>query len=163
MAAISCGSQKPLVETKTVTERITETVHDTVFKVEADSSYYEAYIKCINNKPVLVEPLRSESKSNPGKLLMEPKVILKDTIITVECETKAQELFAQWKSTYKATTIEIEKPVPVPAQLSYYQKTMIKLGWLLLLALLVAVGYLGYKNKTKILTLIKKLITNGRG
>ena len=43
---VSCGSTKsPVVQNNTTTEKtIIETVHDTVFKIEADSSIYQALL-----------------------------------------------------------------------------------------------------------------------
>ncbi|GLB51709.1 hypothetical protein NBRC110019_07480 [Neptunitalea chrysea] len=126
---------------KEITKTITETVHDTVFQVEKDSSYYRAYIDCVNGKPVLKDP-----ESKPGRKLKEPKVNLDDQgNLNVDCEAEAEELFAQWKSTYEKEKIEIEVPVIVPAELSWFQKLYLTMGKLFLIIIACIVGYFIFK------------------
>lgn len=126
---VSCGSKKPVVvkSETTTTDTITETVHDTIFKIEKDSSYYQALLDCQDGKVVV----KSVSQSEPGRTLKSPKVRLENNILQVDCETKAQELFAKWKSTYKSKTIVKTKEVPVVTNvLTWWQQTQIKLFWL---------------------------------
>lgn len=123
---VSCGSKKPVVvkNETTTKDTITETVHDTIFKIEKDSSYYQALLDCQDGKVVV----KNVSQSEPGRTLKSPKVRLENNILQVDCEAKAQELFAKWKSTYKSKTSVITKEVPVITNvLTWWQQTQIKL------------------------------------
>lgn len=109
--ATSCGARKPVVVKEIVTETITEQLHDTIFITEPDSSLLQALIECRNGQPIIKEII----KEIPGKTISEtPRVSIKDSILTVDCEARAQELFAEWKSTHSTTTIEKITEVPVP-------------------------------------------------
>ena len=126
MLLVSCGSKKPVVvkNETTTKDTITETVHDTIFKIEKDSSYYQALLDCQDGKVVV----KNVSQSEPGRTLKSPKVRLRNNILQVDCEAKAQELFAKWKSTYKSKTSVITKEVPVITNvLTWWQQTQIKL------------------------------------
>jgi hypothetical protein len=135
---------EPSKETTTSIKE-TITIRDTIFKTEKDSSYYNAYIECVNGKPVLTKP-----KATPGKNLKAPKVDLTGNELKVDCIAEAQELFYQWKEKYitenKSETIRI--PYAVTTPLSWWQTTQIWCGRLFLflfLAFLVAV-YLRFKK-----------------
>lgn len=139
LLATGCNSSKPVViETKTETVKtITEKVHDTIFKIEKDSSSYKALMECVNGKVKIKDVVNA----TPGRNLKPPKVSIKDNILHVDCEAKAQELFAQWKSKfvseYKAEVI----PIKVN-ELTFWQEFQIK-GFRLFL--LVALGFITYK------------------
>ena len=142
----SCNSSKPVViKTKTeTTKTVTETVHDTVFKIEKDSSSYKALIECINGKPKIKDVVHSKS----GKNLKPPKVSLKGNYIQVDCEVKAQELFAQWKSKFIQEINKTQTPVVV-YKLTFWQEAQIKGFRLLTLLLLLFLGYNLFKYYTK--------------
>jgi hypothetical protein len=143
---VSCGSKKPVVmkSETTTTKTITETVHDTIFKIEKDSSYYQALLDCQDGKVVV----KNVSQSEPGRTLNSPRVRLENNILKVDCEAKAQELFAQWKSIYEtnATFQTIEVPV-VTNVLTWWQQTQIKLFWLFAIIILLWSIWLFIKGK----------------
>lgn len=143
---VSCGSKKPVVvkNETTTTKTTTETVHDTILKIEKDSSYYQALLDCQDGKVVV----KNVSQSEPGRTLKSPKVRLENNILKVDCEAKAQELFAQWKSTYEtnATFQTIEVPV-VTNVLTWWQQTQIKLFWLFATITLLLAIWLFIKSK----------------
>lgn len=135
---------KPSTETiKEVT--ITETIRDTVYGVKADSSFYKAYIECVNGKPVL-----KETKSNPGKNLNAPKVDLHGNNLNVNCKTEAYELFHKWKETYikenLAKTIQV--PYAVPTPLSTFKVVQLWFGRLFMFLILLfgVTVFLRYKK-----------------
>lgn len=122
----------PLIEKDSVfvNKTVTVTVRDTVLVSKPDSLYYNAYIECINNKPVLKNP---EQKNTSG---VKANVKLQDGKLTVDVKTKAQNLFLKWKETFEkenSGSVKI-KPVPypvikeVPAELSKKQKFYIGVG-----------------------------------
>jgi len=125
---------------------IKEVIRDTVFETKKDSSYYKAYLECVNGKVVVKQDTKPIIKS--GKFLQPPKVSLKDNILTIDCKAEAQKLFAQWKDTYtkehKSTIQRI--PYPVEQPLSWFQKTEIILGriFLGLILIFTIVGVLKY-------------------
>ncbi|CAA0153008.1 conserved exported hypothetical protein [Tenacibaculum maritimum] len=129
-----------------LTKIIKEIEKDTVFLIKKDSSFYKAYIKCVKNKPVLVQPKRKQNfQSNDltpvkrsGKYLKPPNVNLKDGVLSVACESKARELFHKWKEKFvqehKETTKTITLPPKlIPRPLSWWQKLWIGLGKILFL------------------------------
>lgn len=123
---VSCGSRKSAVVQNNIEKTITETVHDTIFKIEKDSSYYQALLDCQDGKVIV----KNVSQSEPGRTLKSPKVRLENNILQVDCEAKAQELFAKWKSTHETEVTTIIKEVPVTTNiLTWWQQTKIKLFW----------------------------------
>lgn len=135
VALVSCVSSKPTIQDEKIT-RITETVHDTIFKIEKDSSALAALLECQNGKVVVKNIIESSS----GRTLKSPKIKLSDNILKVDCEARAQEVLAHYKDTheqlysYKIQTLtkEVEK------QLSWWQTLEI---WCGRLFLLILIGY----------------------
>ena len=139
LALVSCISRKPsqpvVIEN---TKTITEVVKDTIYKIEADSSFYNAYVDCVNGIPVLstnkTPSLGTKTllKPKPGKYLEVPKVNLQNGLLTVSCEAEAQELFKQWREKYisenskESTTVYVEKP------LKWFQEVLMYIGILFL-------------------------------
>jgi len=134
MLLVSCGSTKPVVvknDTTTI-KTITETVHDTIFKIEKDSSYYQALLDCQDGKVVV----KNVTQSEPGRNLKSPKVRIENNKLEVDCEARAQELFAQWKSTHETELVFDTKQVPFTTNhLTWWQETKIRLFWLFLIIL----------------------------
>ncbi|WP_395060004.1 hypothetical protein [Flavobacterium sp.] len=136
----ACKSTNVPVPTNTETTKEVNTkvvLRDTIFKTKQDSSYYKAWLECQNNKVVI----KTKSEAQRGNYLKEPKVIIKDNYLTVDCEAEAQKLFAQWKDVYtlenQSKTITIT--VPVERQLTWWQKFQIWCGRIFLIIGLVSV------------------------
>jgi len=145
----SCKSTSvvPPATTETIqTVTIKEVIRDTVFEIKPDSSYYKAYLDCVDGKVVVKQNTKPILKS--GKFLQPPKVNLKDNILTIDCKAAAQKLFAQWKDTYTKEHKSIIQKIPYPVEkpLSWWQKTEIILGRLFLVLILIftALGVLKY-------------------
>ena len=137
---VSCGSNKSaVVQNNTTTEKtITETVHDTIFKIEADSSIYQALLDCQNGKVVVKEVIKAE----PGRTLKSPKVRIDNNKLRVDCEAEAQKLFAQWKSTHETEKIFVSKEIPVKVnELTWWQQTKIRLFWIFLIIILANLSW----------------------
>lgn len=103
---VGCGGRKDFTPPKSTdkTLSVKEIVRDTVFLTRPDSSALKALVECQNGKAVIKEIINSE----PGKNnLQPPKAQLEDNILTVDCEAKAQELFATWKERYKEETTTV--------------------------------------------------------
>lgn len=150
----SCSSTKsavlptPSTETNN-TKEVQVVVHDTVFHTEKDSSFYKSYLECVHGKVQLANTPPTQTKGNH---LQPPKVKLENNQLTVDCESEAQRLFAQWKETYtkEHQTKTITIPYSVVQPLSWWQTTQIYAGRLLFLLLLcTALGYgiRAYLNK----------------
>jgi hypothetical protein len=123
LTIVSCGSGKPIVLQNETTKTIIETVHDTVFKIEKDSSSLEALLECQNGNIVIKEIVQGE----PGRTLKSPKVRIADNLLKVDCEVRAQELLAHYKNTHNASTIIKTLPPIEVNKLTDWQKTQIKL------------------------------------
>lgn len=143
----STGVVPPTTTETTNTTTKTEVVRDTTFEIPKDSSYYRAYLECVNGKIALKE--KTLPLSIKGNYLKPPKVNIKDNILTVDCEAEAQKLFAQWKDVYiKEHQQIIQKiPYPVPAQFSWWEQTQIILGRIFIaLVILLGLGF-AFKNR----------------
>jgi hypothetical protein len=143
LVLVSCSSPKPVLsEEKAKTITITETLHDTVFKIEKDSSSYRALLECQNGKVILKNVIQAE----PGRSLKSPRVRVDNNKLSVDCELNKQELYAFWKSKQvkemEFKTIRITEYTNV---LTFWQKVQIWLGRLLLLVLLFLITRFLYK------------------
>lgn len=132
-AVVSCTTKKPLDPVViTNTKEITHIVRDTIFQIDADSSYYEAYIECVNGKPILRETPETKANSKAGKYLDQPKATLIGNKINIECNKKAQELLKQWTETYikehEQKPIYVPQPIYQDKPLTWWQKVQIWLG-----------------------------------
>ena len=134
----SCKSKLP-EEKKTTYAKTIEKVKDTVFVIEKDSSMYQAYIDCVNGKPVLKQSFEDYQNQHPktatapkqkeGKDLKIPKVKLsKNGLLTVNCEKEAQRLFATWKEKYTAEITETQKPIYIDKELTTWQNIQLYTG-----------------------------------
>lgn len=94
-AMVSCSSTKPSVTDKEFkATKSVETLHDTIFKTEIDSSTYKALLECRNGKVVVKEVTQAE----PGRKLKSPKVRIDNNQLNVDCRAEAEKMFAFWKS-----------------------------------------------------------------
>lgn len=147
-AVTSCGSTKPTVTDKEETTKTSvETIHDTVFKTKIDSSAYKALLECRGGKVVVKEVTQSE----PGRKLKSPKVRVDNNQLNVDCEARAEELFASWKSKEVKETryITITKTNFVNV-LTFWQQFQIK-GFRILSALiLLYITWIIIKSKIKL-------------
>lgn len=118
---VSCGSIKsekqafpePIILTHTKEVKVIE--KDTIFKVEADSSFYKAYIDCRDGKPKIINP-----KSQKGREMPVPEVnIDKHGNLSVRARTEAKELFKKWKETHTQENV----PKPIYVDKVVYKKT----------------------------------------
>ena len=142
---ISCKSTSvvPPTTTETSTTKIvTVTVHDTILETQKDSSYYKAYMECVNGKVVIAQHPKSKPETKKGKYLKPPKVDIKDNVLQVDCLAEAQKLFYQWQEQYiqenKSSVVRI--PYPVIQPLTWWQTTQIWSGRIFLnLLLLIAI------------------------
>jgi hypothetical protein len=143
---VSCSSSKPVVnESTTKTITVTETLHDTVFKIEKDSSSFRALLACQNGKVVITNVTQAE----PGRTLKSPRVRIENNKLSVDCEIKKQELYAFWKSKQvkevEIKTIRITKYIN---QLTFWQKLQIWLGRIFLVVMvyfIIKIVYRFYK------------------
>lgn len=150
---VSCASKKPqepVIITNTI--ETFKTVRDTIYKVDADSSFYTAFIDCVNGKPILRETPETKAASKPGKNLKVPKTTLVGNKLNCDCEAQEQELHKQWEETYtkehEQTPIYINVPVEVEKPLTFWQKTQIWFGrfFIGILSLFVIIGVLRWKR-----------------
>ncbi|WP_267402791.1 MULTISPECIES: hypothetical protein [unclassified Chryseobacterium] len=157
LVQVSCLHRKPsepvIIEN---TKEVLTIVKDTIFRTEADSTYYNAFIECINGKPVFRSSEISENESiqrdKSYKGLLPPKVSLVNGNLSVQCYNQAQEFFKTWRETYskehEQTPIYIEKPIYKAQPLSWFQQTQLWLGriFLALLALFALVLIIRWKR-----------------
>ncbi|MDO4763839.1 MAG: hypothetical protein Q4A00_05605 [Flavobacteriaceae bacterium] len=150
---VSCSSRKPTKQdfqepiVLTQTKEVKEIVRDTIYRMEADSSFYKAYIDCRDGKPKLIHP-----KTQSGKKLPPPKVdIDKEGNLTIKAESKAQELFKQWKEQHITEKIPVPiyvpKPVYIEKPFAWYHKILLWAGGISLSILAIGVLLTFFKPK----------------
>ncbi|KGO88384.1 hypothetical protein Q765_00240 [Flavobacterium rivuli WB 3.3-2 = DSM 21788] len=123
---------------------VKETLHDTTFIDVPDSSAVKALIECQNGKPVLKQIINA----TPGRKLRAPTLTLKNDTIGCDCRSDSLKLYAFWKSKQVTTNTEKQIPVLVDKPLKWWQKTLIGMGFILLIMLLVFGGWIiEYKLK----------------
>lgn len=132
---VSCSSPKPILsEEKTNTITIKETLHDTVFKIEKDSSTFKALLECQNGKIII----KNVTQVEPGRTLKSPMVRLDNNRLTVDCNLKEQELYAFWKSQQvKEVQFKTLNTTKYTNYLTFLQKVQIWLGRIFILVLVV--------------------------
>lgn len=139
----SCGSSKPaIIETKISNSVITKTVHDTVVKIEKDSSSYKALIDCQNGKI----SIKKVTQTEPGRSLKSPKVRLEGSTLMVDCEAKAQEAVLHYINTHQVDTTTHTIPVKVN-ELTSWQEIQIWGFRIFSLILLVFAIFIYIKSK----------------
>lgn len=134
LVLVSCRSRKPVLsENKTHIVNIKETLHDTVFTIEKDSSSYKALLECQNGKVVF----KNVTKAEPGRNLKSPKVRLENNTLNVDCELRKQELYTFWKSQQvKDLSVKNINTTKYINYLTFWQKVQIWLGRIFLVILL---------------------------
>lgn len=133
LVLVSCSSSKPVLsEDKTKTITVKEILHDTIFKIEKDSSSFHALLECQNGKIIL----KNVTQAEPGRSLKSPRVRLENNKLTVDCELKKQKLYAHWKSQQtKEVEVKTIKTTEFVNVLSFWQKVQIWLGRIFLVVL----------------------------
>ena len=129
----SCGNNKLMpkesssVEKSTVTT-VTETIRDTTFTIEKESSSLVLDVKIDSLGHVYIEEYSSSSSEHMNK----PSAKIINNQLHVDCESKARELFHQWKESHSQTKeVELRETtieVPVERELTFMQQLMIWLG-----------------------------------
>jgi hypothetical protein len=142
LALPSCSSKKGIVQKEITKDSIVETLHDTVFSVEKDSSYYKALLECQNGKIVI----KAVTGTTSGRKLKPPKVVVQDNVLKVDCEAEAEELFAFWKSTFIRNYKGVTVPV-ITNELTWFQKTQIYIGRVTVALLMLYLLLLLFKYK----------------
>ena len=128
-----CKATKPTVITKSYKETITETVHDTVFEIAADSSAYKALLECQNGKVVIKEIV----KNVHGKHMNIPAVTIKDNQLSVDCLAEAQRLLAQWKSKEITKSLFEQQPIYIEFEPSFWERFLMGFGKFSLVILVI--------------------------
>jgi hypothetical protein len=123
LSITSCSSKKGITQKEITKDSIVETLHDTVFSVEKDSSYYKALLECQNGKVII----KGVTGTTSGRKLKPPKVVIQDNVLQVDCEAEAEKLFAFWKSIFIKKYKGVTEPV-ITNELTWFQKTQIYIG-----------------------------------
>lgn len=147
---LSCSSRKMNTldaESVTNTKVVKEIIKDTIIKIEADNSYYKAWIECRDGKPIILNnnpKTKETSQSKNGKYIKAPQVKLEGNVLEIDCEAKARELFHKWKENH--TQEVITKNIYIEKPLKFWQKGFIWIGGLYLLLTAIVI-VLKVKNK----------------
>lgn len=138
--------QPAKIITNTVEKVVTKNTRDTTFIVEADSSFYKAWIECRDGKPILKNPTATKGNGN----LNAPQVKLNELgELIAECSTENLELKArinELTTEIANTSATVEYvPVEVVKELTFYQKLLINLGKVFGSILIGLIGYAAFK------------------
>jgi hypothetical protein len=139
----SCGSSKPaIIETKESNSVVTQTIHDTILKIEKDSSSYKALLDCQNGKIIIKQVTQAE----PGRSLKSPRVRLEGSALIVDCEAKAQEAVLHYINTHQVDTTTHTIPIKVN-EITTWQEIQIWGFRLFSLTLLAFATFIYIKSK----------------
>lgn len=138
----SCGSSKPPIVSENKTTTITQTIRDTIFKIEKDSSYYNALLECQNGKVVIKQVVSTES----GRSLKSPKVRLDNNQLLIDCEARAQELLLQYINTHEIV-VQTNTVIEKVNELTFWQKQQIYLFRIFAIVLLLLAAWHYIKSK----------------
>jgi maltodextrin utilization protein YvdJ len=130
----SCKSKTPIIQKEITNDTIIETLHDTIFSVEKDSSYYNALLECQNGKVAV----KSVTNTSSGRKLNTPKISIHDNQLKVDCYSEAETLFAFWKNKFIKSYKGVEIPV-ITNELTWFQTTQIYIGRFLLFVLVLLI------------------------
>lgn len=130
----ACKSEKIIIQKEITTDTISETLHDTFFSIEKDSSFYNALLECQNGKVVI----KNVTNTKSGRKLKTPKVIIEDNQLKVDCFAEAEALYAFWKSQFIKSYKVTEIPV-ITNELTWFQKTQIYIGRFLIIVLILLI------------------------
>lgn len=139
----SCGSSKPdIIGNKESNSVITQTIHDTIVKIEKDSSSYKALLDCQNGKIIIKQVTQAE----PGRILKSPRVRLEGSALIVDCEARAQQAVLHYINTHQVDTTTNTIPVRVN-ELTTWQEIQIWGFRLFSLTLLAFATFIYIKSK----------------
>lgn len=151
LALASCGKSKQVFTAESHTERnerteVIEHDRDTTFNIPAETSTALIQATVQDDGSVQLNIIAQTSSESLDAPVLKP---IGNNMFQVDCEKRAQELFAEWKERHETKTIEVLKTetiaVPVERELTFWQETLIFLGWLVVIALVVIVGIVAYK------------------
>lgn len=143
----SCANRKSIAPPPERIEyvKITEVLRDTIFYTLKDSS--KAVFQLKTDAQGKITPIRESVM--PGRKLAVPKVSIDgQNKLQISCEAQAEELFLQWKETYRdsvSKTVIHNPPLLIEKELSSWEKTLLFLGYLFIAAVLIGC-YLLYKH-----------------
>ncbi len=146
----SCSPRLYPSRTETVehTITVTETVHDTIVRVQPDSSIVQALIQCDSAGRARIEEIRTLKES----ARIQQSMRLADNILTSRVQVDSMGIYLTYKDRYhdsaevRAIETVIEKPVNY---LTWYQKALVLIG---LLTILILLPLLLFKLSKKFLT-----------
>ncbi len=144
---VSCNSRKPLEPDKiTETTFVEKIVRDTVFETKADSTFYSAWIECVNGKPQLRENIApqleasvpiigaTQPQNNQQKSGLKNPVVNLDENgkLTVGCHKEVERITAQLTSHYEQKLRENVKTEYRDKPFKWYHKGLMWLGGIFL-------------------------------
>jgi hypothetical protein len=137
LAASGCASKRPLPPTVIEKVRtVTETIRDTVFVVEPEKSTATFEVNCPDQQQPTIKP----TGSKPAKNLKPPTADLSGNVLTVDCQTLAQDMFFRWKEQFVLETQNNKEFVNVPFEPSWFQKLYMAVGKVTLLVIIIGLG-----------------------
>jgi hypothetical protein len=127
---------------KIVTERVVDTVRDTVVSIEADSSLIQALLECDSAGNVYVKQLL---EYRAGKNLQPPQLSIHNNRLTAVSKTDSMGIYLQLHDKYREqnkTEVKTKTVTVHVNELYWWQKILIGLGAVFCILLFIA----GYKQ-----------------
>lgn len=144
----SCAAKRPLPPKTIETVRtVTEVVHDTIFVVPAETSTATFEVNCPDQQKPTIKP----TGTKPAKNLKPPTADLSGNILTVDCQTLAQDMFFRWKEQFISEQITEKIPAQVPFDPNWFQTLFMWVGKIVIGLAIIAVGLRLSPLKMKVL------------
>ena len=127
--------EKEVIKSITITER------DTLIKVKKDQATLQALLSCDSLNNVLVEQIKSTA-GNRTNIDMSVNADSGGTQLFIDCNTDSLELEIILRDKLIEELQNNKEVIVAPAELSYYQQTMMRLGWCFVI---ICIGYILWK------------------
>lgn len=147
MTACRTSRCLPIPEQVAESEKITETVRDTVIVIEPDSAVITALIKCTENNRLILSSIDTkQGKHTTSDLNFKPSNDGREAVITVECKTDSLKQEIQLRDREIRRLKETTNIRYVDKKLSWWQITFMTIGVMTLITLLAAMAVRIFKR-----------------
>jgi hypothetical protein len=135
-----CKTARHIPVTTEIKTEIKEVIRDTVVYVPADRATVTALLECDSVGNVLIR----EIETLQGELNAKATIIIKENVVTANCQCDSTAIYLRLKDRYEETKIKEKIPVYVEKPLKWWQAAFM---WAGIAALIVSIILITIKIK----------------
>jgi hypothetical protein len=140
-----CRCPKPIATVEKETVTITETVRDTVVKIQPDASHIRALLECDDERQVIIRELQ---ELQAGNHVRPPQIVIRENVLTATAEVDSFEVYLKWKQRDRQTDVIKTETVTVN-ELTGWQWFQIWAGRIAFALALIWIFYKRFKTYLK--------------